>query len=610
MTGPIQIGSGPLSPEQAAALNHVLATMSPTQAAWLGGYLTAVASGAGGSVGAVAGALPVAAALGGAGGEKLTILVGSQTGNAEGVAEEALGKAKAKGLNAAIVAMDKIKPAKLKNEANLMVIVSTHGEGEPPDNAEDLYEYINSKKADKLEATRFTVLGLGDTSYEQYCQMGKDFDAQLEKLGGNRVSPRVDCDVDYEDDASAWVDAALAAFDDVMEKGGAANGVTAGAMGFAPGAVGAPASQFGKKNPFQAPLLVNVNLSGRGSAKETRHLEVSLEGSGLVYEPGDALGVYATNNQEMVEAILAETGVSANEVVDGISVADQLATKLDITTLTRPVIEKYAALDPKSRCKALLDDKNKKTLSAYIDGREIIDLLEDFPVEEISAEQLASIMRKMPPRLYSIASSLKACPDEVHLTVAVTKYETHGRERFGVASTWLAALAEDDTMPVYIDTNKNFKLPDDPNAPIIMIGPGTGIAPFRSFVQEREAIGAGGKNWLFFGDQHFATDFLYQVEWQSWLKDGLLSHMDVAFSRDQEQKVYVQHRILEQAKRFYEWIQNGAAIYVCGDSEHMAPDVHAAILKVLQDQGGLSAEAAEAELKTMQKDKRYNRDVY
>jgi len=573
MTGPIQIGSGPLSPEQAAALNQILAGMSPTQAAWLGGYLTAVAAGAGAGAGIVAGAVPgVAMAAGAGGGEKLTILVGSQTGNAEGVAEEALSKAKAKGLNAAIVPMDKIKPAKLKDETNLMVIVSTHGEGEPPDNAEDLYEYINSKKAAKLEATRFSVLGLGDTSYEQYCQMGE-----------------------------------------VMEKGGGANGSAGGMMGFAPGAAAAaPASQFGKKNPFQAPVMVNVNLNGRGSAKETHHMEISLEGSGLVYEPGDALGVFATNNQEMVAAILSETGVSANEVVDGTAIADRLATELDITTLTRPVIEKYAELDPKSRCKALLDPKNKKTLSAYIDGREIIDLLEDFPVEGITAGQLAGIMRKMPPRLYSIASSLKACPDEVHLTVGVTKYKTHGRDRLGVASTWMTGLAEDDTLPVYIDTNKNFKLPADPNTPIIMIGPGTGIAPFRAFVQEREAIGAGGKNWLFFGDQHFATDFLYQVEWQSWLKDGLLTHMDVAFSRDQEQKVYVQHRILEQAERFHEWIKNGAAIYVCGDSEHMAPDVHAAILKVLQDQGGggISAEAAEAELKAMQKDKRYNRDVY
>jgi len=380
-------------------------------------------------------------------------------------------------------------------------------------------------------------------------------------------------------------------------------------------AVAEPA--WSRTNPFPAEVIENLNLNGRGSKRETRHLELSLADSGLQYEPGDCLAVYPENRPELVDELIREAGWKAEEPVpvnrngDTLPLRDALLRHFEITVLTKPMLEKAAQLFPGSGLADLLKPGREEALRAYLQGRDLLDLVRDYGLKGVPAGELVSILRKMPARQYSIASSLKAFPDEAHLTVRVVRYHAHGRDRYGVCSTHIAErVRPGDTLPVYVHHNPNFKLPADPDTPIIMIGPGTGVAPFRAFLQEREETGAGGKSWLFFGDHHFLTDFLYQTEWQRWLKDGVLTRMDVAFSRDTERKVYVQHRMLEHSRELYRWLEEGAAVYVCGDEKKMAPDVHAALVTVLQREGGMREEEAEAYLADLQRQKRYQRDVY
>ena len=452
------------------------------------------------------------------------------------------------------------------------------------------------------------MLGLGDSSYEFFCQTGLDFDRRLEELGAIRMLPRVDCDVDYEDSAEEWM---CAACNELTVRLGAtpqAADITLPLPSFA-------ASSYSRKNPFPAVLLDDVVLNGRGSSKETHHIELSIEGSGLIYEPGDALGIYPTNAPNVMADLLKALRFSGEETVevDGkdSSLADALYRHFEITTITRPMLQKYAALVKNQKLERLLEEGRKKELNDYLYGREIIDLIMGFPFDGLPPQSFVDCLRKMPPRLYSIASSLKQHPDEVHLTVATVRYYSHGRNRKGVCSTFLAdRISDENTLPVYVDHNNNFKLPTDYSAPIIMIGPGTGIAPFRAFVEEREAVGATGKNWLFFGSQHFMTDFLYQAEWLRYLKSGVLTRMNVAFSRDQEQKVYVQQRMLEHSRDLYTWLQEGAHLYVCGDEKCMAHDVHQALIRVIETEGGLNPEQAEEYVKALQKEKRYQRDIY
>ena len=601
---PIQSGSGPLTPEQVQRLNEILPTLTPEQGAWFCGYVAAInqlgAEGAG-AVPARGGAAP--------GGEQapVSVLYGSQTGNSEGIAGQLAHALKEKGIPAELKDMGVYKTQQLKQEETLCVIVSTHGEGDPPDTAMELHAFLNGKRAPKLENTAFAVLSLGDTSYEHFCQTGKDFDTRLGELGGNRLLDRVDCDVDYDDDAEAWIAS-------VVEKIAETRAASAPSVsGFTPGmATPAPASAFDKKNPFPATLLERINLNGRGSEKETAHLELLLEGSGLVYEPGDALGVVSTNDIEYVDEIISLLDADPAQEVLGPkgkeTLRDALFKSCEITTITRPFLRGYAELAESKELNTLLADNDK--LNQWLYGREIVDVLSAWPVKGLAPNEFLDLLRKLPPRLYSIASSLNAHPDEVHLCVGVTRYEAHGRKRKGVCSTYLAdRVAEDETIPVYVDVNKNFKLPASLETPVIMVGPGTGIAPFRAFVEERELQG-GGKNWLFFGDRHFDTDFLYQIEWQQWLKSGVLDHVDVAFSRDQAQKLYVQHRMKEKAKDLWAWLQEGAHFYVCGDESRMAHDVHHTLVDIAREQGGLSPEDADAYVKQLQKDRRYQRDVY
>ena len=577
----------PFSDATRRTIESAIAGLDATQRAWLSGFLAA----------APAAASAPAATV------KALILYGTESGNSEKLADRAAKEAKKKGIAATVKNMADISPADLAKHKNLLVVVSTWGDGEPPDTATKFYKAFMASEA-KLTDLRFSVCSLGDTSYEKFCQIGKDFDAKLEALGAQRITPRADCDVDYEDAFVAWLNSSLTAL---------APSAVAVVSEAAPAAA---ISSYGLKNPFPAEVLENILLNGKGSAKETVHVELSLAGSGLSYEPGDALAVIPTNADDVVADLLKAAQLTGNEEIDTKasgkkSLAEALRHDLDITGLSRSVLTKLNEASPHPQLTALLDEAAKDQLKDYNYGREIIDAITDFAPKGLPAQTLASLLRKLPPRLYSIASSPLAHPDEVHLTVAAVRYHSHGRERKGVASTFLADAAHTgQSVKVYTHANKNFRLPESGDTPIIMVGPGTGIAPFRAFVEHRAELGHSGKNWLFFGDQRYMFDFLYQLEWQEHLKNGTLSHLDVAFSRDQQEKIYVQQRMREKSRALYDWLQNGAHFYVCGDASRMAHDVHEALIALYQQHGNLTREAAEAELEALKKAKRYQRDVY
>ncbi|MEC1344664.1 assimilatory sulfite reductase (NADPH) flavoprotein subunit [Bacillus haynesii] len=607
----LQVMNSPFNQEQAELLNRLLPTLTASQKAWLSGYLAAVQTA---DAAAALETLPAEAPAASPAqpvSKEVTILFGSQTGNAQGLAENAAKTLTERGFQVTVSSMSDFKPNQLKKLKNLLIVVSTHGEGDPPDNALSFHEFLHGRRAPKLDDLRYSVLALGDTSYEFFCQTGKEFDQRLGELGGTRLHPRVDCDLDYDEPAAAWLDGVISSLNEGQEQGASA----APAQPAAPQAAGGE-TVYSRKNPFRAEVLENLNLNGRGSNKETRHLELSLEGSGLTYEPGDALGIFPENDPELVDMLLAELKWDPNVTVtvdqgENLSLKEALTSYFEITVLTKKFIQQAAELIENEKLRELAASENADQLKAYIAGRDLIDFVRDFGPIAAAPQEFVSILRKMPPRLYSIASSSAANPDEVHLTIGAVRYNMHGRDRKGVCSVLCAErLQPGDTLPVFIQPNKNFKLPENPEAPIIMVGPGTGVAPFRSFMQEREETGAPGKSWMFFGDQHFVTDFLYQTEWQKWLNDGVLTKMDVAFSRDTEEKVYVQHRMLEHSKELFEWLEEGAAFYVCGDKNNMAKDVQNALLEIIEKEGGKSREEAEAYLAEMKKQKRYQRDVY
>jgi len=583
--------NAPLSPEQRASLNAVLPSLSDAQSVWLGGFLSGYQAARG---------------KGGGSMDPVTVLYGTESGNAESLADQSVKALKGKGLDARARNMADIKPSDLAGMKKLMVIVSTWGDGDPPDAVVDFHKKIMGEEAPRLDGVEFSVCALGDTSYEQFCKTGKDFDRRLEVLGGKRFLGRTDCDVDYEGAFQKWLNECL----EVLDK----QASSASPAVVAP--VTTAAVEYGKKNPFPSELKDRALLTGTGSSKETIHLELSLAGSGMTYQPGDALAVIPSNRAEDVEAILKATGFNGDETVtlpkgEERKLMDALTHDLDITSLTKPILEKYNKVAASDRITTLTNKEHSAELKDYLYGRQVVDVLEDFPVKGLKPDDLAGILRKMPPRLYSIASSIKAHPDEVHLTVAVVRYDAHGKGRVGVCSSYMAdRVAIGETMPIYTHNNKNFKLPESGDTPIIMVGPGTGIAPFRAFVEERFEVGAKGKNWLFFGERNYSYDFLYQLEWQDHLKSGALNRLDVAFSRDQKKKIYVQDRILQQADALWAWLEEGAHFYVCGDAANMAGDVHNALLAIAQKQGGKSPEAAEEWIKELKKSKRYQRDVY
>lgn len=604
----LQVMNSPFSQEQSELLNRLLSTLTEPQKMWLSGYL----AGAAGTV------LPqvsesglVSQQAGSAPSKEVTVLFGSQTGNAQGLAESVTAKLKERGFQVTLAPMNEFKANSIKKVQNLLILVSTHGEGDPPDNALSLYEFLHGRRAPQLKDLRFSVLSLGDSSYEFFCKTGKDFDKRLEELGGQRLYPRFDCDLDYDEAAAEWLEGVLNSLSETKAE-----------EAFSPLApVGAGAlteqSVYSRTNPFKAEILENINLNGRGSNKETRHLELSLEGSNLEFEPGDSLGIYPENDPELVDQIIQKMNWNSDETItvnkqgETRSLRESLISYYEITVLTKPLLQKAAELTSDDQLQQLLSPGKEEELRAYIEGRDLLDLVQDFKFEEVPVSTFVSILRKMPARLYSISSSLRANPDEVHLTIGTVRYDAHGRSRKGVCSIQCAdRIQPGDYLPVYIQRNQNFKLPANPDTPIIMIGPGTGAAPFRAFLQEREELAAQGKTWLFFGDQHFVTDFLYQTEWQQWLKKDVLTKMDVAFSRDTEEKVYVQHRMLERSRELYQWLEEGAVVYICGDEKNMAHDVHKTLIRIIEQEGGVSREQAEAYLAEMQQQKRYQRDVY
>ncbi|MED4693872.1 assimilatory sulfite reductase (NADPH) flavoprotein subunit [Peribacillus frigoritolerans] len=603
----LQVSNSPFNQEQAELLNSLLPSLTETQKIWLSGYLTASLSVSNTS----SADAPVLEAQSGGKtiSKEVTILYGSQTGNAQGLAENAASKLEGNGFQVTISSMSDFKVNNLKKIENLLIAVSTHGEGDPPDNTLSFHEYLHGRRAPSLEGLRYSVLALGDSSYEFFCETGKQFDKRLEELGGTRLFPRMDCDLDYDEPASEWLEGVISSLSEGQVS-------SAAAVPEAKASVGEKTS-YSRTNPFKAEVLENINLNGRGSNKETHHLELSLEGSGLTFEPGDSLGIYPKNDSDLVDMLLMELDwdpeetVKVNKQGELRQFRESLISDFEITVLTKSLIEQAAQLSGNEDLKELLKPGNEERLKEYREGRDLLDFVRDFGSWGESAQEFVSILRKMPARLYSIASSLSAYPDEVHLTIGAVRYESHGRERKGVCSILCAdRLQPGDLLPIYIQHNQNFKQPKNPDTPIIMVGPGTGIAPFRSFIQDREESEAKGKTWLFFGDQHFVTDFLYQTEWQKWLKTGVLTKMDVAFSRDTDEKVYVQDRMREQSGELYEWLQKGAAVYICGDEKNMAHDVHNTLIEIIEKEGNMSHADAQAYLEDMQQNKRYQRDVY
>ena len=594
---PLLPNSAPFRPEEIAALNGVITKTSPEQRAWLSGFLAGFQAASGGAVAAAAPQAPAKKV-------PLLILFATESGNAETLAAQTRKAAQKLGFAAKVSDVADISLADAAKAENLVIIVSTWGEGDPPQRATDFYKGLLAADAPRFEKTRFSVLALGDRAYVNFCQTGHEIDERLAALGARRFAPIVECDVDFAAPATAWIKSTL----DTLQKETADDEGAVIHVDFARGPAAEPADEdaeplYTRNTPFAAEITELVNLNGTGSSAETWHTELCLEGAGLVHAPGDALGIVPVNDPLLVDDILTITGLTGDALV-----REALSEAQDITTLTRPQVEAYAKLTDSAALKALAADAD--ALKNWLPGRQVIDLLEAAPAK-LDAATLTSLLRPLPGRLYSIASSAKAAEDEVHLLISAVRYETHGRRRSGVASIDIAERRKKGgSLKVYLKPNPHFRLPADPDRAVIMIGPGTGVAPFRAFMQEREATGAAGKNWLFFGNRHFTHDFLYQLEWQDWKKSGLLTRIDTAFSRDQREKIYVQHRIWEQRKNLYSWIEDGAAIYVCGDANAMAKDVNHALIRVIADQAGIDEAAAAAKLDAIRRDGRYLRDVY
>jgi sulfite reductase (NADPH) flavoprotein alpha-component len=602
---------GPFSEDQMRALHTVLSGLTREQQIWLSGYLAA-----GGFSAGTDPMLPSPLQQTEAGhadnrSTALTVLYGTETGNCRNLAGRFLRKAETAGVSAEMEDLADFNARKLNNLQNIVVITSTHGDGEPPEPIRPFVAYLQGRRAPGLQGKRFSVLALGDSSYEYFCQTGRELDTRLEELGGERIYPRVDCDVDFEEDSEVWMSA-------VLEKLASATQTAPiqSAARVSTPAPGTPAAiTYSRTNPFQAEVLENINLNDSGSTKVTRHLELSLQDSGVSFAPGDALGIIPRNHSGDVDHLIDILKLDPNEPVPVARQSEKplrqaLIEDYEISRLTPRVLENYAQFS-RNGLSDLVREKNRKKLRTYLEGRDVIDLLSDYAPAQITSCELLGLLRKMPRRLYSIASSLRAYPDEVHLTVALDQFWGANGSRFGVCSRQCHEQAAEGTLlKVYVQENPAFHLPGDPARPIIMIGPGTGVAPFRAFLQEREELGIDSPAWLFFGDRHFRTDFLYQAEWQKWLRDGVLTRMDVAFSRDQTEKVYIQHRMRDKGRDLYTWLEDGAIFYVCGDAKRMAHDVHEELIGIVETHGKRSRREAEEYVETMKVEKRYLRDVY
>lgn len=586
-----------LTAEQWVHVEALGRSVSAEQARWISGYFAGLDAG----LARLGDPAPAAAPQG----RTLTILYGTETGNGRALARDFAEAAARRGLTPKVADMADYKVRSLKDEQDLLIIASTHGEGDPPESARPFFEFIEGPRAPKLAGVRYSVLALGDSTYEKYCEAGKRLDRRLQELGAEPLNDRVDCDVDYDELAASWSEA-------VVEKLAAdIEAAPARVVSLRPVAAAAPL--YDKRNPFPATVLENIAIVSRHSSKETRHVELDLSGSGLSYQPGDALGFVPKNDPAVVEQLLEATGLSADAQVtvknETVPLAEALASRFEITIGSPRFVEQWAKLSEAAELRALVTADAAERVR-YLEQHHIADIVRRFPVAGIETDALLTGLRPLQPRLYSIASSQAAVDEEAHLTVAPVRYQLHGSNRGGVASTQIAdRLAMGDTVPVYIQENPHFRLPGG-DVPIIMVGPGTGVAPFRAFLQEREARAAAGRSWLFFGERNLRSDFLYQIEWRQWLKDGVLTNLDVAFSRDTAEKIYVQHRMLERSRELYAWLEDGAHFYVCGDEKAMSRDVHEALLRVIETEGGHSREAAEDYVRRLSSEHRYQKDVY
>ena len=580
-----------------ADLTAALDSLSPLQLAWLSGYCWARADG---------GALPTVAATDATSAASaepappplaVTVLSASQTGHAREVADKLHAALAEQGINAKRISAADYKPKTIADEQVLLLVTSTQGEGEPPEEALSLHRLLFGKKAPPLPALRFAVCGLGDSSYPDFCQAGKDFDTRLAELGGERLAPRADCDVDYQATAAAWIAdlvPRLAALQPAAPRTPTA-------------AAPATPAAYDRDHPFTAQLLARQKITGRHSTKDVRHIELDLAGSGINYQAGDALGVWCENDPARVDAILAALKLDGVTVIDGKTLREQLIREREISQNTPQFVQGYAALAKSADLDAEIATHGA---APYAANTPLDAIVARYPAA-ITAEQLLTLLRPLTPRLYSIASAPEEVGEEVHLTVGVLHYEHDGKAYSGAASGYLGErLPEDGAARVFVEPNPNFRLPDDPQAAIIMIGNGTGIAPFRAFMQARVAREAPGKNWLVFGNPHFTEDFLYQTEWQGWQKDGFLHRYSLAWSRDQAEKVYVQDKLREEAASVWQWLKDGAYVYVCGDAARMAKDVERALLDIIAGEGGMDADAAADYLDELRQARRYQRDVY
>lgn len=591
MNPPLLPETAPFRSEHIAALNGVMAGTSAEQRIWLSGFLAGYQ--------AATTAQPAIAASPAAK-TKLAIVYATESGNSESLADHARKAAGRLGFAAKLHDAAELTPADLAGLGNVLLIASTWGEGDAPQRAVPFYTALLDPAAPRLEGLRYGVLALGDQAYINFCEVGRRIDERLVELGATRVAERVECDLDYQAVARTWIGGALEALRPAEDPAGDESSGAVIHVDF--GRTDAE-DEYDAANPFSAEITELVNLNSSRSGKQTFHVELSLAGSGIAYEPGDAIGIAPENDKAEVEALLRAAGIAGDAALER-----TLVEKHDISTLTPALVRSYAELTGDANLRGLAADAAR--LVEFRDGRQVIDLLETYP-HTLTPAQLTGLLRPLPARLYSVASSRKAVEEEAHLLVGLVAYQTHARARTGVTSGFLSARRKrGDPLRVHLRANKHFRLPADPAAPIIMIGPGTGVAPFRAFLQEREAVDASGKNWLFFGDRNFTHDFLYQLEWLDYLASGRLTHLDLAFSRDQPAKRYVQHVLWQRRTELHAWLQDGAHLYICGDQTSMAGDVHMALRRIISDQQGKDEAHAEAYLAELKRTGRYLLDVY
>lgn len=584
--------NAPFSAEEIALLDQLVQRSTPLQRSWLSGFLAGLDAAQGGA----AQVQPLAQARPRA---PLTLLYGSESGNAEGLALKAKKLAAKLNFDAKVVDMGDTDMAGLKKAKNLIVYISTWGEGDPPQRAVDFHKSLMAADAPRLDGLRYAVLALGDTAYVNFCETGKQIDQRLFELGATRIADRIDLDVDFAKQAAAWSEKTLEALAPPPDASATILHVDFKSSGQD---VDSDEPLYSVENPVEAEIGDLINLNGTGSSRETWHVELAVDAPGFAYKPGDAIGVLPENDPELVGALLDAVGLSG----DG-ALKQKLIQSLDVTTLSRPLVDAYAKLTGRSDVAKLLEGDAFKAFSA---DRQLVDLFATYP-EKLAADQLVKLLRPLPGRLYSVASSLKSHPGEAHLLVGAVRWASHGRKRSGVASSYLGDRSKTGSrVKIYVKPNKHYALPSDPGRPIIMIGAGTGVAPYRGFIEERAETGATGKSWLFFGERNYSYDFLYQLEWQDHLASGALSRIDVAFSRDQPDKIYVQHRLWERRRDLLSWIADGANIYVCGDEKGMARDVDQTLVRILAEDAKGDEEAGRAKLKDLTKAGRYQRDVY